>query len=257
MTKKCSQTLNFDSGSSDDESDNSRNEYQPAKRRKLLDWNFVKNFSTKQAAHVDSCSAKCRIILLSNNTSVIVEKTTDEHDHVPIPKTGIDAGTKIEIQKLLKSGVTQPKLIFRSLLELGVDVPTKTKLTNFLATRRKKEGPTILSIGVLEAECARLSEVPVDNDESYIVNCEFDYDSKWFGLLISTPRLLQLLLRTLALHADATYKLNWIFWIFWIGFFGLEDCDAAKLLWFKKYEKLTLSFLYISKRNTCSNGKGG
>ncbi|OXA42889.1 hypothetical protein Fcan01_22334, partial [Folsomia candida] len=207
MARKCSQTLNFDSESSDDESNNGETENQPAKRRKLLDWNFVKQFSTKQAAEKfiksenkwvykskyqtadaeilkfvcrssDSCSSKCCIILLLNNTSVIVEKTTDQHDHVDRPKTGIDVGTKIEIQKLLKSGVTQPKLILRSLLDLGVDVPTKTKLTNFLATHRKKEGPTILSLGALEAECSKLSKMPVDNDESYVVNCEFDYDSK-------------------------------------------------------------------------------
>lgn len=117
MARKCSQTLNFDSESSDDESNNGETENQPAKRRKLLDWNFVKQFSTKQAAEEfiksenkwvykskyqtadaeilkfvcrssDSCSSKCCIILLLNNTSVIVEKTTDQHDHVDRPKTG-------------------------------------------------------------------------------------------------------------------------------------------------------------------------
>lgn len=118
MAGKNSQTLNFDSESSGDESNNSGIETQPAKRRRILDWHYVKSYCTKQEAEefiksdnqwvykgryhtsdaevlnyvcrsVDSCSSKCHVMwLLLDNTSVILEKTTDKHDHVSIPKTG-------------------------------------------------------------------------------------------------------------------------------------------------------------------------
>ncbi|OXA56569.1 hypothetical protein Fcan01_08852 [Folsomia candida] len=85
-----------------------------------------------------------------NNSNAIVESTSGEHDHAPKDKCG-------------------------EFLRLRHQTP-KSALSNHCFNWS------------LEAESTKLSTPPDDQDKAFVVASSFDYEDKWFGVLMSKPR---------------------------------------------------------------------
>jgi len=92
---------------------------------------------------------------------------------------------------------------------MKLEVPHKYQLNNFLQSKRRKQSPPVVSMGSLEDFVDNYSDRPTQVDCSYVIKSEFDYEGKWFGISVSTQRLLQLLDKHDGVQCDATYKLTW------------------------------------------------
>ncbi|OXA54574.1 hypothetical protein Fcan01_11709 [Folsomia candida] len=233
-----SQVLRFESGDSDSDS-NSENETNPRKKRKICEWELHQEFNSKLEAQnflkeqkewkylnqystekeeilkyvcrvSKACSSKSRIILPKDSLKASVEKTIANHDHEPKPFRGISDETKKIIDNLFEIGTTKPTTIKRALQQQNIIIK-KTQIANYLASKRRNRGPKIISLGELQAEANKYSQLPHDLDEPYVDNSglEFEENQKWFGVFLSTKRLLDIALQTQVIHCDATYKLSW------------------------------------------------
>jgi hypothetical protein len=122
---------------------------------------------------------------------------------------GIPVTTRTIIIELIEAGVNKPNAILRNLQAKGLNETSKAQLSNFLASRRKENCPAILSLGSLEHLCNNLLDEPDNLGEPFVVHSSFNYDSKRFGILVSTKRLLNHVQLSHGIQCDATYKLSW------------------------------------------------
>jgi hypothetical protein len=117
---------------------------------------------------------------------------------------------KEKIISLLDEGfITKPQQILQALKTAGIDKPKLSVLNSFLGSYRKKKSPPIVSLGELQAYCINKMDVPQNEDEAFVVHSQFNYDSKTFGIFVSTKRLIAIAQNSRLIQADATYKLNW------------------------------------------------
>lgn len=70
----------------------------------------------------------------------------------------------------------KPKAILAKLREKGVKVRNKTQISNLLVQLRNEIGPSKISLGELEDWCNANSNVPVDEDQGYVVRYYIHYD---------------------------------------------------------------------------------
>lgn len=111
---------------------------------------------------------------------------------------------------LLEDGfITKPQQILQALTHAGIEEPKLRVLNNFLAAYRQKISPPIVSLGELETYCNKKTDVPQAVDEAFVVHSRFNYDTKTFGIFITTNRLITIVQNSRLIQADATYKLNW------------------------------------------------
>lgn len=154
----------------------------------------------------NKCSARCQI-WLPNDSTVVILKSNDEHDHSPKKLQGISPNTKKSIREAWNSGFKKPKEVLNFLREKQLKCPTVTQLNTFLLKLRSGDGPRIVSIGQLEAYAIE-KQTSILPDDVYVLNSSFDYDKKSFSIFWTTDRLMSNLLMSDSVHCDATYKLN-------------------------------------------------
>eukprot|EP01024_Parvocaulis_polyphysoides_P009218 TRINITY_DN12837_c0_g1_i2.p1 TRINITY_DN12837_c0_g1~~TRINITY_DN12837_c0_g1_i2.p1 ORF type:complete len:610 (+),score=28.52 TRINITY_DN12837_c0_g1_i2:103-1932(+) len=126
---------------------------------------------------------------------------------------GIPQHTKNIITNLVEDGVSKPKQILAALQQRNVESVSTSQLKNFLSSyKRRKNGPTTLSLAGVEEWCQTNQEIPTDMDQPFCVLYETNYQGEndsFFRLFVSTVRLLMLVCESRNVHIDATYKLNW------------------------------------------------
>jgi len=110
---------------------------------------------------------------------------------------------------LVSSENCKPNKILESLQDKGLTPPKKSQLNNFLQVHRQKSNPAIVSLGGLQSYVSKFTQKPEDEDQAYVIYSIFDYNDKWFGISVSTRRLLTLIENKTSLQCDATYKLCW------------------------------------------------
>ena len=176
-------------------------------------------YRCKKAKKSKKCSARYFILYHSNNLKATVYKTAAEHDHINSDKLGVSEETKEIIEQLVKDGIRKPNRILAALEARKVTIPKKSQLVNFIANYKRREyGEHTISLGELEEWCVKNSVIPEDENTAFVSNYmvsdnEFDDDedvsSDFFGVFITTKRLLDIASRSKHIHADATYKLIW------------------------------------------------
>jgi len=67
---------------------------------------------------------------------------------------------KQEVLKLVELGVSKPYAILNALSDMGLNVPKKIQLNNFLQSERKKQSPPIVSEGLLQDLADNYSDQP-------------------------------------------------------------------------------------------------
>jgi hypothetical protein len=170
------------------------------------------------------CSARCYLLYHSESFEVSLFKTAADHDHNQLEKlhrkNGISPDVKQIINGFLNDGLTKPSQILLALQQRKVQVPTTMQLNNYIAQfKKKKNGPSSVSLGEIEKWCKENEQVPenenipfvvdfIAQDNSFPDNTDED-ESVYFAFFISTVRLLELASKATHIHADATYKLIW------------------------------------------------
>lgn len=66
-----------------------------------------------------------------------------------------------------------------------------------------------MTLGQLEDQLIKLTAVPDDDDDSFVVDYVVDYDTQDFKFFISTKILLRNVINAEIVSADTTYKMNW------------------------------------------------
>ena len=169
------------------------------------------------------CSSSISLLYHADSDKVTMYKTETDHDHNDDEVYGIDQNVKQCIDELYKDGIVKPKLIVRALQSRGLKVPTYAQLSNYLVYyKRKKHGSHTISLGELHQWCQDHSNVPLDENQAFVVSYRIVYDDEYeddedvddtdgrvFRLFLSSVRLLRI--GSVASHicADATYKLVW------------------------------------------------
>lgn len=158
------------------------------------------------------CSARVCVWLPNNTTEASVQSNECDHDHSAKQMNGIPPDCKEAILELWNQGTRKPKSILDALRKKEILCPTVIQLNNYLVRVRRGEGPPILSLGQLESFVTQSSTVPPidDLDKPFVVNYNFDYDQKNFGVFWSSHRLLSLMDKTSSINIDATYKLTFL-----------------------------------------------
>ncbi|GBO13675.1 hypothetical protein AVEN_119247-1 [Araneus ventricosus] len=117
------------------------------------------------------------------------------------------------VRQLFEDGIRKPNAIIAGFQNRGLKEPEKMELTNFLAkVRQEKFGPPTISVKDVFNWCKARMDVPVEGDTPFAfgVNVEVDDGDKHdLKIVISTKRLLRLMIKTEGVQTDATYKLIW------------------------------------------------
>ncbi|CAF0964252.1 unnamed protein product [Adineta steineri] len=247
------------SESSDDEMETNDNDLQPNKKinkRQTRCWLKKAEFSNVHEAHASieliwskhytnngesgkkvyyrckkskvrglQCRAGMYLLFNSNSDTVSMYKTEANHDHVEVEEVrGINEDIKRSIEELFNDGITKPKQIIRALQVRDITVPTIIKIKNYLVQYKKKKfGSYIISLGELDDWCGRHMDVPLNENESFVVSYQIiyadedtediedndDFNENKFRIFISSVRLLTIASISSHICADATYKLIW------------------------------------------------
>jgi len=167
------------------------------------------------------CSASIYLYYPNDSNKVVLFRSTSEHDHTESDERKVFSEEAKQIIVELFDLRLKPKKIYELLQDRNYKI-SRNQVNNYLThLRRKKLGPSTLSLGELEALCSRRSTMPECEDESFVVSYIVSYeddddndddvieDGNKFRFFLSTKRLLTTASSSTRLHADATYKLNW------------------------------------------------
>ncbi|GBN07365.1 hypothetical protein AVEN_182099-1 [Araneus ventricosus] len=116
------------------------------------------------------------------------------------------------VRQLFEDGIRKPNAIIAAFQNRGLKEPEKLKLKTFLAkVRQEKFGPPTISVKDVFNWCNARMDVPVEDTPFVLgVNVEVDDgDKRDLKIVISTKRLLRLMIKTEGVQTDATYKLIW------------------------------------------------
>lgn len=227
------------------ELDESDEETMPAKRRRINnDWAFEQTFTSLSEAEAalkedgkwsrcrtnktevgtkiyfrcsyvkrrgTQCPAAVYLLLQSTQSDVSLFRTAGNHIHKEI--SSADFGIPDPIKEVISELFNQQqkaKAILKILGDKGLELPTKTKLNNYISfLRRKNYGPSTISLGELHAWLQSRSKTPSNAHESFVIGQNVDFNAESFQFAISTTHLLSNLKHSTFLHADATYKIVW------------------------------------------------
>lgn len=176
------------------------------------------------------CKASIYLLYHADSDKVSVFKTEADHDQCEEYERGIRADVKKCINELYMDGITKPKQIIRALQSRQLETPPLRKIKNYLVQYRKtKFGNHMISLGELEHWCKMNSDIPSDDNQSFVVCYEVFYEGENYGedkegeeseereeinennfrFFISSIRLLNIASSSSHINADATYKLIW------------------------------------------------
>ncbi|GBM65566.1 hypothetical protein AVEN_169848-1 [Araneus ventricosus] len=117
------------------------------------------------------------------------------------------------VHQLFEDRIRKSNAIIAAFQNRGLKEPEKLKLKNFLAkVKQEKFGPPTISVKDVFNWCNARMDVPVEEDTPFVlgVNVEVDDgDKRDLKIVISTKRLLRLMIKTEGVQTDATYKLIW------------------------------------------------
>jgi hypothetical protein len=198
-------------------------DYVKTSEFKELHWRQQRSHETEEGVKVyygcgiAGCGAALYILYHSDSTDssiYVVDGVDHDHSHQQQSR-GPDTAVRKEIEKLFDLGITKPKAVATALERINIRPPSIRQLEYVLSTlRRSKFGSPSVSFGELTAWLQANSVVPENHDEGFVAGYESSFQpgegaGNYFRFTLTTVRLLKLASKGEALHADATYKLNW------------------------------------------------
>lgn len=170
-------------------------------------------FYCSQVTNRDSPKCPVKLKMFESNHAITfgVSVTTLEHNHAGLKLKKIEFSQDIrkEVYIVRMQFAMKPKLIAKHLARLfpNENLPNVAQIRAILREEKKIQIPQTVSYGQLIGWCNALAEIPIDIDESFVLDHFYDGVDNSFGFVLSTKRLLQNAVSQNNVCADGTYKI--------------------------------------------------
>ena len=126
--------------------------------------------------HAKQCDAAIHLYYPHDCDKVILFRAKNEHTHtISSRRHFFSEEVKLKIKELFDLKL-KPKKIYEVLQEKNINI-TRNQVNNYLTQLRKKKfGPTTLSLGELEFWCQERSTIPQSDDEVFVVSFYIRYE---------------------------------------------------------------------------------
>lgn len=180
-------------------------------------WNHFYRCKAALKRSAKKCPKTYKIFQSNKEEQAIVFASDTAHDHEGIEKSKkISDEMKQFIISQRKKRMTA-KNIIKSIDEVkermfpGETTPTSKQIYYISESNNSKVSPHFISVGELANWCDKNSNIPIDEDASYILGIEHsnENETRYFRFMFSTQRLLKNSIGANTLVVDATYKVNW------------------------------------------------